>query len=651
MSVIELETSDTGKSFNCDYSTPNCEVKTVSVENGVSQFYNGKCGIWICTPKWLQILNDPKIFLISISIFVLFQGSVATGFISIGLSSIEQRYDLPSSLSAFAAVSYEIGVILVLPFSSYLGGRSHKPRVLGVSLFTLGIGCFIFASPQFISGMYTFNSTLSAEICTNRSFNEFSCDFPLIYYYPLFVIGNIIIGCGSSTLYTVGTGFIDDSTHPKFSSIYLSMFYILAVFGPAIGFGLGGIFLSIFVDPFTSTTLTSDSPQWVGGWWIGFVLTGTLSIFASSQFFFYPRRLKGSKDYDELRKQLQPIENVGISFQQDHGVPIATMLKEYPYYLYRILKNLTFLFVTFGVTTGAFLIAGIVTFMPKYVEVQFSVSPSIASYLIGGISIPAASIGILLGGFTLFVFKKISVQRLALLVFILTLIELLIPLVFLISCSNRIIAGVNLYYPNSSKLSNFAIRNLNASCFSRCQCETYSYQPICSNGVTYFSPCLAGCPKQANSSGYFSNCTCLSYQTLAVDGECPEICTQSIIIAGVLLFFAIILLFYNNIPYLKLTLRSVSDKDRTVALGIQSLITRIFGQLPGPLAIGGIFDLNCILWQETGCGNRGSCLQYDAKTLSYSLLGLLSFGIILANIFFLLAWFSWKFRKDTIKRV
>ena len=648
MSDLELQTSDTGKSSNCNDPALNRELFNIPVEEDDSQFYNGRCGIWKCMPKWLQILNNPKMFLFSISIFVLFQGSVATGFISIGLSSIERRYDLSSSLSAFAAVSYEIGVILVLPFGSYLGGRSHKPRVLGVSLFFLGIGCFVFASPQFISGIYTFNSTVSTEMCTNSSFNG-SCNFPLIYYYPLFVIGNIIIGCGSSTLYTVGTGFIDDSTHPRYSSIYLSIFYILAVLGPAIGFGLGGIFLSFYVDPFTSTTLTSDSPQWVGGWWIGFVLTGFLSIFASSQFFFYPRRLKGSRKYDNLRKEQQPIEDYGISFQQDHGVPIAAMLKEYPHYLYRILKNLTFLFITIAVTIGAFLIAGIVTFLPKYIEVQFSVSPSVASYLIGGISIPAASIGILLGGITLFIFKNISVQRLALMVFILTLIQLVTPPVFLVSCSSKIIAGVNFYYPNSSVLSNFVIRNINASCFSDCHCESYLYQPICSKGVTYYSPCLAGCPKQGNSSGYFSNCTCLNYQSLAVDGECPEICTQTIIIAGVLLFFAIILLFYNNIPLLKLTLRSVSDKDRTVALGIQSLIARIFGQLPGPLAVGGIFDLNCDLWQETGCGNRGSCIKYNAKTLSYSLIVLLSFGIVLINIFFLLAFFAWKFRKDPPK--
>ncbi|KAI6650545.1 solute carrier organic anion transporter family member 4A1 [Oopsacas minuta] len=609
-------------------------------------FYDGKCGLWKCTPGWLQFFNNPKFLVISLSCFVLLQGSVATGFISVGLSSIERRYNLPSSLSAFAAISYEIGVILILPFSSYFGGRGHKPRVLGISLLTLGIGCLIFASPQYISGAYqSFNSTLSSEICTNKSNSRPICSSPLIYYYPLFIFGNMIIGFGSSTLYTVGTGFIDDSTHPRYSPIYISVFYIASVLGPAIGFGLGGFFLSVYVDPFSPTTLTSTDTQWVGAWWIGFVFAGTVSILASTQFFLYPRRIKGSREYDKLRKENQPVENQGISFEEDHNISLFKMLKEYPNYLRRILRNLTFLFATLGVTTGAFVIAGVVTFLPKYVEVQFGVSPSIASYLIGGISIPAASIGIFLGGLTLFIFKKLSVERLALMLLILTLIELIIPPVLLITCSNTRIAGVNYNYPNSTKLSNFAIRNLNESCFSNCNCETYLYQPICSEGVTYISPCLAGCTGQANSSGFYSNCSCVQDQSVTIDGKCPEMCTVTIIIAAILLFFAIVLLFYNNIPFLKLSLRCVADKDRTVALGIQSLITRIFGQLPGPLALGGIFDLNCVLWQETDCGTRGACLEYNRETLKYSFIGLLGGGIIITNIFFFLAWITWKYRK------
>ena len=455
----------------------------------------------------------------------------------------------------------------------------------------------------------------------------------------------MIIGCGASTLYTVGTGFIDDSTHPRYSSIYLSVFYIVTVLGPALGFGFGGFFLSLFVDPFTPTTLTSRDPQWVGAWWIGFVVTGVLSIILSLQFFLYPRRLKGSEEYDRLRKEQQPVQNQGISFQDDHDIPVVTLIKEYPFYVFRILKNLTFLFVTMGTAAGAFTLAGIISFLPKYLENQFSVTPSIASYMIGGISIPSACIGIFLGGFTLFFFKKLSVEKLALIVLILSLLEFLTPPILLITCAYPRIAGVNVNYPNSTTRTNIAIRDLNISCFSSCDCRSNFFQPICSEGVTYFSPCVAGCLEQANPNGTYANCSCLSNESLVLDGKCTDSCTATTIFVGILLFFGVLMLLYNNIPFLKLTLRCVADKDRTVALGIQSLIFRLFGQLPGPLVLGGIFDLNCILWQETECGTRGACLEYNTDSLRYSFVGFWLVGVTLNNIFVFLAWISWKYRK------
>ena len=625
-------------------TTHNSSV-TNEEEKEQSEYYNGKCGIYKCSPKWLQILNNPKMFLFSISCFVVLAGLVATGFISVGISSIERRYNLSSTLVAFAVISYELGVILTLPFSSYFGGRSHKPRVLGISLLILGIGCLVFASPHYFSGAYNFNSTSSAEICTNTSMFQPFCGSPLVYFYPLFVIGNMIIGCGSSTIFTVGIGFIDDSTHPRYSSIYLSVFQMVGILGPALGFVFGGFFLSLFVDPFTPTTLTNTDPQWVGAWWIGFVITGVLSIILSLQFFLYPRRLKGSEEYDKLRKEQQPTQNQGISFQDDHDISIVTLIKEYPFYVFRILKNLTFLFVTIGITVGAFVVGGVIAFMPKYIEIQLSVTPSIASYLIGGISIPAASIGIFLGGLTLFFFKKISVEKLALMVLLLSLLEVFTPPVLLITCAFPRIAGVNVNYPNSTTRTNIAIRDLNISCFSSCDCRSNFFQPICSEGVTYFSPCVAGCPEQANPNGTYAECSCLSNESLALDGKCTNFCTVTIIVISVLLFIGILLLFYNNVPFLKLTLRCVADKDRTVALGIQSLIVRIFGQVPGPLVLGGIFDLNCILWQETECGTRGACLEYNTESLRYSFVGFLLFGVAFNNIFFLFAWISWKYRK------
>ncbi|KAI6654597.1 solute carrier organic anion transporter family member 4A1 [Oopsacas minuta] len=614
-------------------------------------YYEGKCGISKCIPNWLQSFNNPKMFLFSLSCFLCLQGAIATGFISVALSSIERRYNLTSALSAMAAASYEVGVILFILFTSYLGGRSHKPRVLGISSLVMGIGSLIFASPHYFVGTYNFNKT-SIEMCTTgNSTDERSCAVPLLYFYPLFIIGNMIIGCGASTLYTVGLGFIDDSTHPRYSPIYLSIGNIVAVIGPCVGFGMGGVFLSLFVNPFTPTTLTSSDPQWVGAWWMGFVLSGILSIFCSIQFFFYPRRLRRSREYDKLRKQQQPVQDQGVSFENDHNISIVIMIKEYPVYAYRILKNVTFLFATFGITSAGFVISGTITFLPKYFQIQYSVSSSFASYIIGVVSIPAASLGMVLGGMTLFLFKKLTVERLALCVFLLTVIEVLIPPLFLLGCSSNEIAGVSVDYQNTTARTDYIISSLNVSCFSSCGCKSNTYQPVCGEGVTYFSPCLTGCPHvmmmHDDTDGYYfySNCSCLNSGVLARSGKCRDDCTVQIIISAVLFFFAVTLIFYNNIPFLKLTLRCVADKDRTVALGIQSFMLRVLGQLPGPIVIGFLFDFNCILWEETDCGGRGSCLEYNSLSLKYSIIGVILIGTSLSSVFFFLAWITWKCRK------
>ena len=642
---VDFTTSDGDMESDDVTCPPPTSLEIIEGEIDLMDFYDGKCGLFGCTPKWLQIFNSPIMYAISLSCFLCLQGSVATGFISVALSSIERRYNLTSSLSALAAVSYEIGVIIFILFTSYLGGRSHKPRVLGISLLVLGIGSLIFASPHYFTSTYNSNRTLT-EVCGgNSTHEEAKCTNPVFYLYPLFIIGNVIIGSGASTLYTVGLGFIDDSTNPRYSPIYLSVANVVSVIGPCIGFALGGVFLSFFVDPLTPTTLTSSDPQWVGAWWIGFVLTGVLSIFGSIQFFFYPRRLKGSREYDKLRKKIQPVKDQGVSFEKDHKISILTMIKEYPVYVRRILGNVTFLLVTFGIASAAFVISGVTTFLPKYFEIQYSVSSSLASYLIGAVTVPAAALGLLLGGITLFVFKRLTVERLALCVFILTLIEVLAPPLFLLGCSSIKVAGVNVNYQNSTARTDHLINSMNVSCFSNCACTSNLYHPVCSEGVTYFSPCLAGCPHEVDANGYYSNCSCLNRDVLASEGECLDYCTIQIVISCVLFFAAVTIIFYNTIPFLKLTLRCVADKDRTVALGIQSFMLRLFGQLPGPLVIGVIFDFNCILWEETDCGTRGACLEYDSLSLKYSIIVIIFIAVSLSSFLFFLAWISWKCRK------
>ena len=86
--------------------------------------------------------------------------------------------------------------------------------------------------------------------------------------------------------------------------------------------------------------------------------------------------------------------------------------------------------------------------------------------------------------------------------------------------------------------------------------------------------------------------------------------------------------------------RVVADDQRALALGIQSALFRIFGSIPGPLIFGALFDGACREWQED-CGRRGNCWVYDNDRLSLTALALAVPCLIVATIFFFLAWLTY----------
>ena len=94
-----------------------------------------------------------------------------------------------------------------------------------------------------------------------------------IIAYCILLFCNIVIGIGAAPIYTIGVSFIDDITLPKYVPIHLGLLYMCGAVGPALGYGLGGVFLSVYVDPWVETQLTEADPGWVGAWWIGFLVT------------------------------------------------------------------------------------------------------------------------------------------------------------------------------------------------------------------------------------------------------------------------------------------------------------------------------------------------------------------------------------------
>ena len=295
------------------------------------------------------------------------------------------------------ASTFDITVLVTVIFISYFGGNSHKPRWLGAGVFIQGLGSLLFASPQFIAGEYDVgkDANLSFEAC--RDVNDFSpeCNEESSNVYAVFIISNILIGIGAAPLFTVGTSYIDDIIRPKHVPIGLGIFYTLAVVGPALGFGLGGGFLTLYVDPWRDTTLEESDPGWVGAWWIGFVVCGVISLLISILFFMFPEKYANSDDIQRERVKLASIQRNKVVKKED--LNIQYQVKELPKHILELLARVPFLCVTLSYSLAALIVSGLVSFAPKYIETQFGLTSSLGSLLSGAVAIPSAGTGIMLG--------------------------------------------------------------------------------------------------------------------------------------------------------------------------------------------------------------------------------------------------------------
>lgn len=74
----------------------------------------------------------PQVFVLLLSFLVTLQQALSSGYINSVITTIEKRFEIPSSLSGLVASSYEIGNVITVIFVSYLGSRRHIPVWIGI---------------------------------------------------------------------------------------------------------------------------------------------------------------------------------------------------------------------------------------------------------------------------------------------------------------------------------------------------------------------------------------------------------------------------------------------------------------------------------------------------------------------------------------
>lgn len=204
-------------------------------------------------PRFLQCCLTPRWILVACSLLVAGEGFIVSGLSGITITSLEKRFYLKSFQVGGIITCYEVSAIVLTLIVSYYG-HVHKAKWLGSGAIALGIGCFVFAMPQWLSGKYTPIVAKISDLCQGEMSQNTTipadqiCKTSEWYYILIFVLGQLLIGAGASPVYTLCAAFIDENVTRKNSGICLAVFYTVSGLGPALGFVLGGYFLTIYVD-------------------------------------------------------------------------------------------------------------------------------------------------------------------------------------------------------------------------------------------------------------------------------------------------------------------------------------------------------------------------------------------------------------------
>uniref|UniRef100_A0A3Q1AQK3 Solute carrier organic anion transporter family member n=1 Tax=Amphiprion ocellaris TaxID=80972 RepID=A0A3Q1AQK3_AMPOC len=571
-------------------------------------------------------LTCHHMFLVALS-FAYFAKALSGSYMKSTITQLERRFDIPSYLIGVIDGSFEIGNLLVIAFVSYFGAKLHRPKIIAVGCILMSIGTFIIALPHFIIGRYEYetsvrwvvNSTLNPSPCPTLSASfppgcESESNLSMWIYV---LLGNVLRGIGETPVQPLGISYIDDFATEENAALYVGCVQTISVVGPVFGYLLGSLCAKIYVDigfvKMETITITPADARWVGAWWLGYLIAGVITLLSAIPFWFLPRSIPISgprvpeKCTPEQTSFIKDLSYCYYFCPSTDFFPTLRTLLAHPVYL-------IYLCVTIIQLNS---LIGMVTYKPKYIEQHFRQSASKANFLMGVINIPAVALGMFSGGL-LMKRLKLNIMGAARFAFGTSLIGYILSLFFFaMSCENAKVAGVTLSY-NSLDAISYDKHSVFTACNSDCFCSSSDWDPVCGeNGITYVSPCLAGCTTSVGSgkNTVFSNCSCVGVagNFTASTGQCPQKddCDRMFPYFLALSVITSFIISLGGTPGYMLLIRCIKPQLKSLALGFHALATRTLAGIPAPIYFGAIIDTTCLKWGQKRCGGIGACRIYN----------------------------------------
>ncbi|KAH8403161.1 hypothetical protein KR222_006204, partial [Zaprionus bogoriensis] len=692
------------------------------------------CGLANWHPAWLQKYATTKTFMYVYGLLGTIQAMSYMYFI-VTLTTLEKRFKIPSQTTGIVLSGNEISQILLSLILSYIGGQRNRPRWIAWGIVLCGVSCFILVLPHFIYGAgnevlqltkeyqttyanssLSFNITLAAQseqLCGADKIED-NCD-TLFSYVPLVLIfaSQFVLGVGNTMYYSLGQTYLDDNTKRTNTPLMLAVAMALRMIGPVFGFFIGFVSLNTFIDPTKTPLITKEDPRWLGAWWLGWVILGTLMCVFSGLIGLFPKQLPKRTDGDKHNSHLPHVlrhdelkreEGLPLSSRVSSNAALDTIgaganadlpkLKDFPRALMRLLRNKLLIF---NITSGVFYIlgaSGFMTFLSKYMEVQFHKTAQSATIVVGPVSVLGMVVGLIGSGLVISK-KKPSVSKVL-------MWNVIVGFVYIFGQ----ISYAFLYCPDTVSTAHLGNFNLTSSCNANCSCDAVNYSPVCheATDTTYFSACHAGCSNWDATNNLYDNCSCLSEDlTVLPNFKLPEQLVQAydatelpssdvpdvhldlqavpllnddmsaelveslgsrsksavsnlVLRPGICMegcstafwTFSITSMIVNwfgssgRIGNVLVNYRSVAPEDKSFAQGLALMMISLFALIPGPIIFGRIIDSTCLVWTQT-CNGTGNCQLHDQTRFRYAV-NFLSVLLTLVGIFF--DWLVWYYGRD-----
>ncbi|XP_026161325.1 solute carrier organic anion transporter family member 2A1 isoform X2 [Mastacembelus armatus] len=589
-------------------------------------------------------MRKPGTSCCSIKLFVLCHGLLQfsqllySAYFKSTITTIERRYGLSSYSSGTISSLNEVSNCVLIVFVSYFGNRVHRPRIIGIGGLLMAVSAMMLALPHFISQPYEYDSVLHNrhDICNmhqNSSSSE-SCGrddsrrlTDTNNMWLLMASAQLLFGVGSVPIQPFGISYIDDFAEPGNSPLYIAILFAVSVFGPAIGYMVGAAILKIYVDVnltgLVQQELSHGDPRWVGAWWMGLLITMGCLVLTSIPYFFFPRSMQSEDNVTGSESDMND------DFKKP-DISLLEFLKMFPRMFVHLLLSPLFLILVLAQCCFSSVIAGLATFLNKFLERQYGAAATYSNLLVGAVNLPAVAVGMLIGGvimkragLSLKTIPRFSVVMLT------TSTLLCIPLFFM-GCPTQKVIGTGHEYP----------------CKDNCSCPDSAFNPVCgSDGIEYVSPCHAGCtnftkdPNNTHRVQLYTNCRCISGKELhARPVPCPHNCPHYLLPVILIISLASLIACLTHNPMYMMVLRSVSFEEKSFAIGIQFLLMRVLAWLPAPALFGTAIDSSCIWWKRV-CGRNYSCGYYDNDILRNRYLGLqVGYKVMGIVLLMLLGW-------------